>query len=167
MLIIATPLLRSDNVNHFNCWQLPSVPLIAELSCDKLGELEILKYLPSVKVGEKYLETETYVSTYMRLHRADYFSDISQKILQFRKSLGEEEYPHFSCSKLVVSGLRFHEGELLFQIDAIVANVDRMSHDSLLVGNMIAISLSGKFGDESLIWGTVKVAPSLQSRLQL
>ena len=169
MLVIATPLLRSDSVTHFNWWQLPSVPLIKELSCDKLGELEMLKSLPAVKVGESYLDMETYVSTYMRLHRADYFSDIAQKILQFRQSLGGggEEYPHFSCSKLVVSGIRFHEGELLFQIDAVVANADLMSHDSLLVGNMIAISLSGKFGDESLVWGTVKAAPSLQSRLQL
>lgn len=104
MLVIATPLLRSDSVTHYNWWQLPSVPLIKELSCDKLGELEMLKSLPAVKVGERYLDMETYVSTYMRLHRADYFSDIAQKILQFRQSLvgggGGEEYHHFSCSKL-------------------------------------------------------------------
>jgi len=161
----ASPLNPTDPLSFYSWWQLPSVPLCQEMKPEKEMSKSYLENLPSVLVGQPYQNIDTYISTYMSLHRADCYYKVTHAIKSLQaKSTAEAELPIFN--RIIVCGLAISDldCEITMHLSCVIENPKAMKFDNLVKGNMVAVSLEGSFADSQLIWGVVEVSLNRQDR---
>lgn len=167
MFRVACPPASTDRTTLFAWWQLPSIPLEQEVAFSETSGSSRLDALPSVRDGEPYPDITAYLSTYMRLHRADCFHDITGDIQQLRKlqkhGLGNKRLllTGIVVCRLVVSEV---DGALQVHLAGEVPDPGALRYNSLAIGNLVAVSLRGSFDEPSLIWGMIKAGPSAAER---
>ncbi|KAL7522470.1 hypothetical protein ACHAWX_007163 [Stephanocyclus meneghinianus] len=158
-------------LSNYEWWQLPNVPTEQEISSiESSYGVTDMKSLPSVLVGEVYDSVAEYLSTYMRLHRADCFLPFVQSIQKnFHK--GEDNNTDIMdvlvLERVTVCGINLSAstGEMDFQLQCNVQNSSALRHDSLSLTNTLCISLRGDFKDDHLLWGVISIAPESRPRV--
>ncbi|KAL3794309.1 hypothetical protein HJC23_012434 [Cyclotella cryptica] len=146
---------------NYEWWQLPNVPTEQEISSiESSYGVTDMKSLPLVLVGDGYNSVTEYLSTYMRLHRADCFLPFVQSI---KKNFHEgndsstDVIDVLVLERVMVCGIHLSSstGEIDFQLQCIVQNPSALRHDSLSLTNTLCISLRGDFKDDHLLWGVI------------
>jgi len=167
ILAVSVPLQNSVSLSHYAWWQLPSVPLMKDVTCTEAYGVTDMKTLPSVLVGKPYPNIDAYISTYMRLYRADCFalflSRLKEKMCGGKKGLQSDdvETELVICGGLGVCGMHVSTttGEIDVQLGCTVENPKHMQHNTFALTHMVCISLTGDFRDNHLIWAVVSVPP--------
>ena len=140
---------KQDSSNYL-WWQLPSIPLKNDITCTEAYGTTDLKALPSVLVGKPYKSVDEYISTYMRLHRADCFalflSNLKKNV--HNSDTGEPrnidmEVEFVTCHGLSVCGMHItaSTGELDVQLGCTIEDEHKMRHNTFALTNMVCISL--------------------------
>jgi len=169
------PLKTQDSLRFYPWSQLPCVPLRQEVT--KIGKkpLDLLESLPSVRFGAPYPDIETYVSTYLRLHRADCYFDLNCFLRNLKDenfSSGYKDDRSFAVfNRLIPSKLTIaqtdSDARICVQLSAVIENPEMLKFKTLSEGNMVVISLEGSFKDQELIWGIVVASPSINDQKKM
>jgi hypothetical protein len=171
MLAASLPLKVHDDRSYFAWWQLPSVPLTQEMAFADTSGAQLLSTLPPVLLGVPYPDLETYLGTYMRLHRADCFYDVTCAVNRARVQSKEQASSADQLKvydRILVGGIAVSDAdsEMSVQLSVAVKDPTRfsLSYNTLCLGHMVAVSVLGNFSDSSLVWGIITQGPTTKER---
>jgi len=162
-----------DPVSLFTWQELPRAVTSQELiGPNKLWGIDAMENLPEVVLDGPYKSRDHYLETYFRLYRADAFLELSEQLCGFlgiskdgkskMRTYDARDLAIFGDNSLVPELVPTDDKALVYAVRCRPREPGCVRASNLSFGNLLAISLNGKFDD--VAWATLVQGPNKRVR---